>query len=238
MGQKVNPIWIRLGFIKPWKSVWYSDAKAYPNKLLADLRAREYVARALKEAAVSEIVIERSADNVKLIVHSARPGVIIGKRGEDVEKIKARVSKLIGSPVQLTIEEVKRPDLDASLVAQSIAQQLEKRVMFRRAMKRAVQGAMKSGAKGIKVAVGGRLGGAEIARTEMYREGRVPLHTFRADIDYATAEALTTYGIIGVKVWIFKGEILGDSRTGVVEEQQQQQQTEARRAQRTKKKVN
>jgi len=213
MGQKVNPIGIRLGFIKPWKSVWFSNSKTYANNLLADIKARQYVAQALKEAAVSDILIERSANNIKLTVHSARPGIIIGKRGEDVEKIKAHVSKILGAPVHLNIEEIKRPDLDASLVAQSIAQQLEKRVMFRRAMKRSVQSAMKAGAKGIKICVSGRLGGAEIARAEWIREGRVPLHTFRADIDYATAEALTTYGIIGVKVWIFKGEVLGSSRS-------------------------
>ena len=232
MGQKVNPVGIRLGFIKPWKSVWFSNSKSYAANLLADLKARQYVAEALKDAAVSDILIERSANNIKLTVHSARPGVIIGKRGEDVEKIKAHVSKIFGSQVHLNIEEIKRPDLDASLVAQSIAQQLEKRVMFRRAMKRAVQSAMKAGAKGIKVCVSGRLGGAEIARAEWSREGRVPLHTFRADIDYATAEALTTYGIIGVKVWIFKGEVLGSSRAAPVIEE-----PEVKRAPKSKKRV-
>lgn len=235
MGQKVNPIGIRLGFIKPWKSVWFSNSKTYAANLLADLKARQYIVKALKEAAVSDVLIERSANNVKVTVHSARPGVIIGKRGEDVEKIKSHASKIFGVPVQLNIEEIKRPDLDASLVGQSIAQQLEKRVMFRRAMKRAVQSAMKAGAKGIKICVSGRVGGAEIARTEWVREGRVPLHTFRADIDYATAEALTTFGIIGVKVWIFKGEILGNSRnTLAVEEQEVQRERAPRHKKREK----
>jgi small subunit ribosomal protein S3 len=209
MGQKVHPTGIRLGIVKSHRSIWYAGAKDYANKLNADLQVRAYIEKQLAHASVSRVVIERPSSSAKITIHTARPGVVIGKKGEDVEKLRQTVSAMMGVPVHINIEEVRKPDLDATLVAQNVAQQLERRVMFRRAMKRAVQNAMRQGAEGIKIQVGGRLGGAEIARTEWYREGRVPLHTLRADIDYATAEALTTYGIIGVKVWIFKGEILG-----------------------------
>ena len=207
MGQKVHPTGIRLGYIKDWRSVWYADKRDYSDKLITDMQVREFLHKKLAQASVSRIDIQRPAQNAKITIHTARPGIVIGKKGEDVEKIRAEVSKMMGVPVHINIEEIRKPELDAQLVADSIAQQLEKRVMFRRAMKRAVQTAMRLGAQGIKVCVAGRLGGAEIARTEWIREGRVPLHTFRADIDYATSRALTTYGIIGVKVWICKGEV-------------------------------
>ncbi|MBV0933838.1 30S ribosomal protein S3 [Marinobacterium weihaiense] len=209
MGQKVNPTGIRLGIVKDHTSVWYADKAEYSAKLLNDLQVRKYLDEQLKNASVSRIEIERPAQNAKITIYTARPGIVIGKKGEDVEKLRNAVSQMMGVPVHINIEEVRKPDLDGKLVAQSVASQLERRVMFRRAMKRAVQNAMRQGAKGIKIQVSGRLGGAEIARTEWYREGRVPLHTLRADIDYATYEAHTTYGVIGVKVWIFKGEILG-----------------------------
>ncbi|MDY6890057.1 MAG: 30S ribosomal protein S3 [Pseudomonadota bacterium] len=209
MGQKVNPTGIRLGIVKDHTSVWYADKSEYATRLLNDLKVREYLDQQLKNASVSRIEIERPAQNARITIYTARPGIVIGKKGEDVEKLRNAVSQMMGVPVHINIEEVRKPDLDARLVAQSVASQLERRVMFRRAMKRAVQNAMRQGAKGIKIQVGGRLGGAEIARTEWYREGRVPLHTLRADIDYATYEAHTTYGVIGVKVWIFKGEVLG-----------------------------
>ncbi len=209
MGQKVHPNGIRLGIVKDHTSVWYADKSEYASKLLNDLKVREYLEKQLEKASVSRIEIERPAQNAKITIHTARPGIVIGKKGEDVEKLRNAVSAMMGVPVHINIEEVRKPELDAKLVAQSVASQLERRVMFRRAMKRAVQNAMRLGAKGIKIQVGGRLGGAEIARSEWYREGRVPLHTLRADIDYATYEAHTTYGVIGVKVWIFKGEVLG-----------------------------
>jgi small subunit ribosomal protein S3 len=209
MGQKVHPTGIRLGIVKDHTSVWYADKADYAKKLLNDLQVRKYLEKQLEKASVSRIEIERPAQNAKITIHTARPGIVIGKKGEDVEVLRSTCSKMMGVPVQLNIEEIRKPDLDAKLVAQNIAGQLERRVMFRRAMKRAVQNAMRAGAKGIKISLAGRLGGAEIARTEWYREGRVPLHTLRADIDYATYEAHTTYGVIGVKVWIFKGEILG-----------------------------
>jgi len=209
MGQKVHPTGIRLGIVKRHSSVWYAGKKDYADKLNTDLRVRKFVIEKLAHASVSRVEIERPANTARITIHTARPGIVIGKKGEDVEKLRAQISKEMGVPVHINIEEIRKPDLDAVLVAQSVAQQLERRVMFRRAMKRAVQNAMRQGAEGVKVQVGGRLGGAEIARTEWYREGRVPLHTLRADIDYSTAEALTTYGIIGVKVWIFKGEIIG-----------------------------
>ena len=208
MGQKVHPIGIRLGIVKKHTSVWYAEGEEYANNLLVDLQVRDYVKKRLANASVSRVDIERPAKTAKVTVYTARPGIVIGKKGEDVEKLKGILSEKMGIPVQINIEEIRKPDLDAQLVADSVAQQLERRVMFRRAMKRAVQNAMRQGAEGIKVQVGGRLGGAEIARSEWYREGRVPLHTLRADIDYATSEATTTYGIIGVKVWVFKGEIL------------------------------
>ena len=207
MGQKVHPTGIRLGIVKEHNSVWYADSKSYAKNLISDLEVRDYVLRKLDAASVSRVVIERPAQTARVIIHTARPGIVIGKKGEDVEKLRQDLSAKMGVPVHINIEEIRKPDLDARLVAQNVAQQLERRVMFRRAMKRVVQNAMRQGAEGIKVQVGGRLGGAEIARTEWYREGRVPLHTLRADIDYATYEAHTTYGVIGVKVWIFKGEL-------------------------------
>ncbi|MDY0250390.1 MAG: 30S ribosomal protein S3 [Pseudomonas sp.] len=209
MGQKVHPIGIRLGIVKEHTSVWYADRKNYANYLNADLEVRAYLLDKLKNASVSRIEIARPAQTARITIHTARPGIVIGKKGEDVEKLRQDLTKKMGVPVHINIEEIRKPELDGLLVAQSVAQQLERRVMFRRAMKRAVQNAMRLGAKGIKIQVGGRLGGAEIARTEWYREGRVPLHTLRADIDYATYEAHTTYGVIGVKVWIFKGEVIG-----------------------------
>jgi small subunit ribosomal protein S3 len=208
MGQKVNPTGIRLGIVKAHNSVWYADKQGYAQKLLADIRVREYVEKKLAAASVSRVVIERPAQTAKVTIHTARPGVVIGKKGEEVDKLRAELTKMMGVPVQINIEEIRKPDLDARLVAQNVAQQLERRVMFRRAMKRVMQNALRGGAQGIRIQVSGRLGGAEIARTEWYREGRVPLHTLRADIDYSTWEAHTTYGVIGVKVWIFKGEIL------------------------------
>ena len=209
MGHKVNPTGIRLGVIKEHNSVWYAEKQEYAKNLLNDIEVREFLDKRLVKASVSKIVIERPAQNARITIHTARPGIVIGKKGEDVDRLRREVSDMMGVPVHINIEEVRKPDLDARLVAQNVAGQLERRVMFRRAMKRAVQNAMRQGAKGIKIQVGGRLGGAEIARSEWYREGRVPLHTLRADIDYATYEAHTTYGVIGVKVWIFKGEILG-----------------------------
>lgn len=210
MGQKVHPIGIRLGINKESSSVWYADKHSYADYLHADGKVRDYLNKKLKNAGISEIKIERPAKNAKVIIYAARPGVIIGKKGSDVETLRQEVTKIIGVPAHVTIEEVAKPDLDAQLVADGVAQQLERRVMFRRAMKRAVQGAMRAGAVGIRVNVAGRLGGAEIARTEWYREGRVPLHTLRADIDYATSRANTTYGVIGVKVWIYKGDVFGN----------------------------
>jgi len=208
MGQKVHPTGIRLGIVKRHTSVWYAGGKDYAKYLLQDLEVRALVKKRLAAASVSRVEIERPAQTARITVYTARPGIVIGKKGEDVEKLRADLAAKMGVPVNINIEEIRKPDLDAQLVADSVAQQLERRVMFRRAMKRVMQNAMRQGAEGIKVQVGGRLGGAEIARTERYHEGRVPLHTLRADIDYATSEALTTFGIIGVKVWIFKGEIL------------------------------
>lgn len=210
MGQKVNPVGIRLGIVKDWASRWYASSKEFSDTLYADLKVREYLKKKLAQAGISRIQIDRPARNARVTVYTARPGVIIGKSGKEVENLKDEISKIVNVPVHVTIEEVRKPELDARLVAESVAQQLERRIMFRRAMKRAVTTAMRSGALGIKISVSGRLGGSEIARTEWYREGRVPLHTFRADIDYAHAEAFTTYGVIGVKVWIFKGEVIGD----------------------------
>ncbi len=209
MGQKVHPTGIRLGIIKKHTSTWYAGKDDYADKLNADLKVRSYLQDKLAHASVSRIDIERPANTARVTIHTARPGIVIGKKGEDVEKLRAEISKQMNVPVHINIEEIRKPDLDAKLAALGVAQQLERRVMFRRAMKRTVQNAMRQGAEGVKIQVGGRLGGAEIARSEWYREGRVPLHTLRADIDYATAEALTTYGIIGVKVWIFKGEVIG-----------------------------
>jgi len=209
MGQKVHPTGIRLGIVKDHNSVWYAEKGEYAKFLLNDIKVREFLMKRLERASVSKITIERPAQNARITIHTARPGIVIGKKGEDVEKLRKELGIMMNVPVHINIEEIRKPDLDAALVAAGVANQLERRVMFRRAMKRAVQNAMRQGAKGIKIQVGGRLGGAEIARSEWYREGRVPLHTLRADVDYSTHEANTTYGIIGVKVWIFKGEILG-----------------------------
>lgn len=208
MGQKINPIGLRLGINRTWDSRWYADKGEYGNLLKEDMKIRAMLMKELKQAAVSKIVIERPHKKCRVTVHSARPGIVIGKKGADIEKIRSKVAALTDSEVHINIVEVRKPELEANLVAQSIAQQLERRVAFRRAMKRAVQNAMRMGALGIRINTGGRLGGAEIARIEWYREGRVPLHTLRADIDYGVAEGLTAYGIIGIKVWIFKGEIL------------------------------
>ena len=210
MGQKVHPTGIRLGVVKDHNSVWYADSKTYAKNLINDLEVREYILKKLDAASVSRVKIERPAQTARITIFTARPGIVIGKKGEDVDGLRKDLSAKMGVPVHINIEEIRKPDVDARLVAQNVAQQLERRVMFRRAMKRVVQNAMRQGAQGIKVQVGGRLGGAEIARTEWYREGRVPLHTLRADIDYATYEAHTTYGVIGVKVRIFKGEVIGE----------------------------
>jgi small subunit ribosomal protein S3 len=210
MGQKVNPNGFRLGVVRTHNSVWYADKKQYAQYLLNDLKVREYLRDRLAQASVSRIDIERPAQTARITIHTARPGIVIGKKGEDVERLRRELANMMGVPVHVNIEEIRKPEIDAMLVAQNVAQQLERRVQFRRAMRRVVQNAMRLGAKGIKVRVAGRLGGAEIARSEVYHEGRVPLHTLRADIDYATAEAKTTYGVLGVKVWIFKGEILGN----------------------------
>ncbi len=215
MGQKVHPIGIRLGITRDWASTWYADSKDFPGYVYGDFRVRQFLKDKLKEASVSKIQIERPARKANVTIHTARPGIVIGKKGEDIEKLRAEVAGMLGLPLQdvrVNIAEIRKPELDAQLVAEGIAQQLERRVMFRRAMKRAVTNTMRLGAQGIKVKVGGRLNGAEIARSEWYREGRVPLHTFRADIDYGFAEAKTTYGIIGVKVWIFRGEVIGNKQ--------------------------
>jgi small subunit ribosomal protein S3 len=210
MGQKVNPIGIRLGITREWTSKWYASTKNFPSHVYTDFQVREFLKKRLVEASVSRINIERAARKVNITIHTARPGIVIGKKGEDIEKLRGQVSKMMKMPVidvRINISEIRKPELDAQLVAEGIAQQLERRVMFRRAMKRAVTNTMRIGALGIKVRVSGRLNGAEIARTEWYREGRIPLHTFRADIDYGFSEAKTTYGVIGVKVWVFKGEV-------------------------------
>ncbi|OYV81437.1 MAG: 30S ribosomal protein S3 [Acidithiobacillus ferrivorans] len=207
MGQKTNPVGLRLGIIKNWNSRWYGKGD-FQEKLLEDIKVRQFIRERLVGGAVSDIIIERPARSARITVHTARPGIVIGKKGEDIEKLRHGVQMRMGVPVHINVEEIRKPELDAQLVAESVAQQLVRRIMFRRAMKRAVTNAMRFGALGMRINCAGRLGGAEIARTEWYREGRVPLHTLRADIDYGFAEAKTTYGIIGVKVWIFKGEIL------------------------------
>ena len=206
MGQKVHPYGIRLGIVKDWTSTWYVDSKRYADYLNLDLAVRDFLRKKLAHASVSRIQIERPANNARIVVHTARPGIVIGKKGEDIESLRKQVSDLMGIPAHISVEEIRKPELDAYLVAESVAQQIERRIMFRRAMKRAVSNSMRLGAEGIKIHVAGRLNGAEIARSEWYREGRVPLHTLRADIDYGFAESSTTYGVIGVKVWIFKGE--------------------------------
>lgn len=228
MGQKVHPTGIRLGIIKDWTSTWYADSKDYADFLRADFKVRDYMHKKLANASVSRIQIERAAGNARVIIHTARPGIVIGKKGEDIERLRLEVSKMMGVPAHVSVEEIRKPELDAYLVAESVAQQIERRIMFRRAMKRAVTNTMRLGAQGIKITVGGRLNGAEIARTEWYREGRVPLHTLRADIDYATAEANTTYGIIGIKVWIFKGEVFAQEQNVEEETQKEEAQKESR----------
>jgi small subunit ribosomal protein S3 len=208
MGQKIHPTGFRLAVTHDWGSRWYANSKAFPGMLLGDIEVREYLKKKLAHASVGRVVIERPAKNARVTVYSARPGVVIGKKGEDIEQLRADLQKRMGVPVHVNIEEIRKPETDAQLIADSIAQQLEKRIMFRRAMKRAMQNAMRLGAQGIKIMSSGRLNGIEIARREWYREGRVPLHTLRADIDYGTSEAKTTYGVIGIKVWVFKGEIV------------------------------
>lgn len=223
MGQKVHPTGIRLGIVKDWTSKWYADSRTFPEYVRLDYLVRTYIKKKLKDASVSRIHIERPAKKTNITIHTARPGIVIGKKGEDIEKLRLEVAgimKMSINDVRINISEVRKPELDAQLVAEGIAQQLERRVMFRRAMKRAVTNTMRIGAEGIKVKVGGRLNGAEIARSEWYREGRVPLHTFRADIDYGFAEAHTTYGVIGVKVWIFKGEIFDRPLAETAEEKE------------------
>ncbi|MCS6945571.1 MAG: 30S ribosomal protein S3 [Sutterellaceae bacterium] len=213
MGQKINPIGFRLAVTRNWASRWYAEGPEFARKLNEDLRVREYLRKKLRNAAVGRILIERPAKNARITIYSARPGVVIGKKGEDIETLKSELQKMMGVPVHVNIDEIRKPELDAQLIADSIAQQLEKRIMFRRAMKRAMQNAMRLGAQGIKIMSAGRLNGIEIARSEWYREGRVPLHTLRADIDYGFAEAKTTYGVIGVKVWVYKGDTLGRAET-------------------------
>ena len=209
MGQKSSPIGLRLQINRTWNSRWYATGNEYSRLLLEDLKIREHILKRHPQAAISKVVIERPAKLCRVSIYAARPGVIIGKKGADIEKLRSKLSKMTASEVKLNIVEIRKPEIDAKLVAQGVADQLVRRVAFRRAMKRAVQSALRLGAEGIKITCGGRLGGAEIARVEWYREGRVPLHTLRANIDYAEAEALTAYGIIGIKCWIFKGEILG-----------------------------
>lgn len=209
MGQKVHPNGMRLGITKHWNSIWFSNSKDFAKTLYSDFKVRQFLRKQLSKASISRIIIERPSKSIRVTIYSARPGIVIGKKGEDVEKLRLSISNIAGVPAQVNISEVRKPELDAKLIADNIVSQLERRIMFRRAMKRSVQNAMRQGAKGIKVEVSGRLGGVEIARREWYREGRVPLHTLRADIEYNMSEAHTTYGVIGVKVWVFKGEILG-----------------------------
>ena len=211
MGQKVHPTGIRLGISTDWNSKWYANTKEFPKFLMEDIKVRDYLRKELKQASVSRILIERPTKEAVVSVFSSRPGIVIGKKGEDIDKMREDITNRMGIPVTLSIQEIRKPDLDAKLLAESVAQQLERRVMFRRAMKRAVQNAMRQGAEGVKIRVAGRLGGAEIARAEIQKEGRVPLHTLRADVDYGLAEANTTYGVIGVKAWVFRGEVLDTS---------------------------
>jgi len=226
MGQKVHPTGFRLGIVKDWTSKWYADSKSFPGLVEQDHRVREFLMKRLKDASVSQIHIERPAKKANITIHTARPGIVIGKKGEDIERLRADVCQLLKMPLQdvrLNISEIRKPELDAKLVAEGIAQQLERRVQFRRAMRRAVTNTMRVGAEGIKVKVSGRLNGAEIARSEWYREGRVPLHTFRADIDYGLAESKTTYGIIGVKVWVFRGEVYESTESAAKDQTGEQQ---------------
>jgi small subunit ribosomal protein S3 len=220
MGQKIHPVGFRLTVTRDWSSRWFASSKAYPAMLHEDIAVRDYLKKKLAHASVGRVVIERPAKNARVTVFSARPGVVIGKKGEDIEHLKLDLQRRMGVPVHVSIEEIRKPEVDAQLIADSIAQQLEKRIMFRRAMKRAMQNAMRLGAQGIKIMSSGRLNGAEIARTEWYREGRVPLHTLRAEIDYGTSEAKTTYGVIGIKVWVFKGESMtrGEHAVGMTHE--------------------
>ncbi|MDH5561918.1 MAG: 30S ribosomal protein S3 [Deltaproteobacteria bacterium] len=211
MGQKIHPTGFRLSVQKNWASKWYANSKAFPGMMKEDLDVRDYLAKKLAHASVGKVIIERPSKNARITIFSSRPGVVIRKKGEDIENLRNELQKRIGVPVHVNIEEIRKPEIDAQLIADNIAQQLEKRIMFRRAMKRSIQNAMRLGAQGIKIMSSGRLNGIEIARTEWYREGRVPLHTLRADIDYGTSVASTTYGIIGIKVWVFKGEVLGKS---------------------------
>lgn len=236
MGQKINPTGFRLPVTHDWTSRWYASGRDFARTLAEDLKVRDYLSKKLKNASVGRILIERPAKNARITIYSARPGVVIGKKGEEIEVLKADLSKLMGVPVHVNIEEIRRPDLDAQLIADSITQQLEKRIMFRRAMKRAMQSAMRMGAQGIKIMSSGRLNGAEIARTEWYREGRVPLHTLRADIDYGFSEARTTYGIVGVKVWVYKGDNVG--RDAAATEAAPQNEREDRRNRRPANKPN
>ncbi len=214
MGQKVHPTGMRIGIIKDWTSTWYADTKDYAKYLNTDLQVRDYLRKKLANASVSRIQIERPPNEIKVIIHTARPGIVIGKKGEDIERLSLEVSQMMGLRAKVSVQEIRKPELDANLVAESVAQQIERKIMFRRAMKRAVTNSMRLGALGIKICVAGRLNGAEIARSEWYREGRVPLHTLRADIDYGIANSNTTYGVIGVKVWIFKGEVFEMERKG------------------------
>ena len=232
MGQKIHPTGFRLSVTRDWSSRWFANSKNFATMLNEDVRVRDYLKKRLAHASVGRVLIERPAKNARVTVFSARPGVVIGKKGEDIDQLRSDLQKIMGVPVHVSIEEIRKPETDAQLIADSIAQQLEKRIMFRRAMKRAMQNAMRLGAQGIKIMSSGRLNGAEIARREWYREGRVPLHTLRADIDYATSEAMTTYGVIGVKVWVFKGEVLNrnEQTTAAPEAPADDQKRPARRA--------
>lgn len=235
MGQKIHPIGFRLSVTRDWSSRWFANSKAFPGMLREDIAVRDYIKKKLAHASVGRVVIERPAKNARVTVHSARPGVVIGKKGEDIELLKQDLQRRMGVPVHVSIEEIRKPEIDAQLIADSIAQQLEKRIMFRRAMKRAMQNAMRLGAQGIKIMSSGRLNGAEIARTEWYREGRVPLHTLRAEIDYGTSEAKTTYGVIGIKVWVFKGEITAGREEAVVTPAQERLEEPVKRPKRAGK---
>ena len=230
MGQKINPTGFRLAVSRNWNSRWFATGKEFSRMLSEDLHVRDYLRRKLRNASVGRILIERPAKNARITIFSARPGVVIGKKGEDIETLKVELQKMMGVPVHVNIDEIRKPELDAQLIADSITQQLEKRIMFRRAMKRAMQNAMRLGAQGIKIMSSGRLNGIEIARTEWYREGRVPLHTLRADIDYGFSEAKTTYGVIGVKVWVYKGDTLGRTEAGGAEAVAPAPEREERRA--------
>jgi len=230
MGQKINPIGFRLGVLRNWASKWYANSKNFAGMLNDDIKVRSYLKKKLAHAAVSRIEIERPARNARITIHSARPGIVIGKKGEDIEVLKRDLQKMMGIPVHVNIEEVRKPELDATLIAENIASQLEKRVMFRRAMKRAMQNTMRLGAQGIKIMSAGRLNGIEIARTEWYREGRVPLHTLRADIDYGVAEAKTTYGVIGIKVWVYKGDRVANAEVAAPEPEKKSRKSGAKNA--------